>query len=124
MKKIIQFLEQNGIEYRWENYGNPYYYNDGFSVPGLIVSFDYELTEDRAALEKKERLFSQYMKRRKAYCVAHSGRCGICIPWYTVMSFFDYRRYTEHEDRIKSDVEKFWQEEHARQMAEKLAAAI
>lgn len=124
MKKIIGFLESNGIEYRRETYGNPYYYNDGFRVPALIVTFDYELTDDRAEMEKKEQLFRQYMKRRKAYCIPYSGVCGIYIPHYTIMSVFDYRRHAEHEARIRADVEKFWKEEHARREAEKLAAAI
>lgn len=124
MKKIIEFLENNGIEYRHETYGNPYYYNDGFRVPAIVVKFDYELTDDKKEMEKKEALFRQYMKRRKAYCLPYSGHCGICIPWYTVMSVFDYRRHTEHEARIHADVEKFWQAEHARREAARLAAAI
>lgn len=124
MKKIIEFLEANGIEYRRETYGNPYYYNDGFRVPALVVTFDYELTDNRAEMEKKERLFKQYMGRRKAYCMPYSGVCGIYIPHYTVMSVFDYHRHTEHEARIKADSEKFWQEEHARREAKKLAAAM
>lgn len=124
MKKIIEFLEASGIEYRREEYGNPYYYNDGFRVPALIVKFDYELTDDRRTLEEKERRFVQYMNRKKGYCLPYSGRCGICIPWYTIMSVFDYRRYCEHEKRIRADVEKFWQEEHARRKADCLAAAI
>lgn len=124
MKKIIDFLEDNGIEYRRETYGNPYYYNDGFRVPALVVRFDYELTENAAALKEKERLFKQYMNRRKGYCIAYSGVCGVYIPYYTVISVFDYHRHAEHEARIKSDVEKFWKEEHARREAERLAAVM
>lgn len=124
MKKIIEFLENNGIEYRRETYGNPYYYNDGFSVPALIVKFDYELPDDRKALKEKESLFKQYMRRKKAHCIAYSGVCGVYIPYYTVMSVFDYHRHAEHEARISADVEKFWQEEHARREAERLAAAM
>lgn len=124
MKKIIDFLEQSGIEYSREMYGNPYYYNDGFSVPALIVKFDYELTEDRRTLQEKERRFIQYMDRKRAYCLPFSGRCGVCIPWYTVMGVFDCKRYQEHQARIRADSEKFWQEEHRRREAEKLAAAI
>ena len=32
MKNIIEFLKKNGIDYKKVAYGNPYYYNDGFSV--------------------------------------------------------------------------------------------
>lgn len=124
MKNIIEFLENNGIEYRRETYGNPHYYNDGFRVPALVVKFDYELTEDAAALKEKERIFKQYMNRWKAYCIAYSGVCGVYIPHYTVMSVFDYHRHAEHEARISADVEKFWQEEHARREAERMTAAI
>ena len=124
MKKIIEFLENTGIEYREVTCGNPYYYNDGFTVPAIMVNFDYELTEDRKALEEKERLFKQYMKRRKTHCIAYSGICGIYIPWYTVMGVFDHKRLEEHEARIHADTEKFWQEEHARREAEKLAAVM
>ncbi len=124
MKKIIEFLESNGIEYRRETYGNPYYYNDGFRVPALVVRFDYELTDSADAMKEKERIFRQYMNRRKAYCIAYSGVCGVYIPHYTVMSVFDYNRHAEHEARIRADVEKFWQEKHARRESEKMAAAI
>lgn len=124
MKKIIEFLENNGIEYRRETYGNPYYYNDGFRVPALVVRFDYELAEDAEALREKEWLFNQYMNRRKAYCIAYSGVCGVYIPYYTVMGVFDYHRHAEHEARIKSDVENFWKEEHARREAERMAAVV
>lgn len=37
MKKIIEFLEANGIEYRRETYGNPYYYNDDLSIDREII---------------------------------------------------------------------------------------
>ena len=45
MKKILEFLEQNGIKYESIAYGNPHYYNDGFTVQGITIKFDYELTE-------------------------------------------------------------------------------
>ena len=124
MKKIIEFLESNGIEYRRETYGNPYYYDDGFRVPALVVTFDYELTADKKEMEQKESLFKQYIKRRKGFCIPYSGVCGIYIPHYTVMSVFDYHRHAEHEAQIKEDVEKFWKVEHARREAEKLAAVM
>lgn len=124
MKKIIDFLEENAIEYKRVNYGNPYYYNDGFTVPAVQVYFDYELSTDPDELHRKERLFLQYMSRRKAHCIAYQGKNGIYIPWYSVMNVLDCRRWREHENRIKADVEKFWIEEHARREAERLAAAM
>lgn len=124
MKKIIDFLEENAIEYRRVNYGNPYYYNDGFTIPAVQISFDYELSDDPDELHRKERLFLQYISRRKTHCIAYQGKSGVCIPWYSVMGVSDYKRQQEHENRIKADVEKFWIEEHARREAEKLAAAM
>ncbi len=50
MKKIIEFLKKNGIEYRTVSLGNPYYYNDGFTVQGITVRFDYELAKDMQEL--------------------------------------------------------------------------
>ena len=46
MKKIIEFLKENSIEYKIVSLGNPYYYNDGFTIQGITVRFDYELAKD------------------------------------------------------------------------------
>lgn len=124
MKKIIAFLEENNIDYESVTYGNPYYYNDGFQVPAITVKFDYELAESIPELKKKEKLFQQFMKRKKTHCIGYSGRCGICIPWYSIFSVFDFRRQQEHESRIHADVEKFWKEEHARREALKFETAV
>lgn len=124
MKKIIEFLEQNGIEYNTVTLGNPYYYNDGFTVQGITVEFNYDLAESVSELQKKEILFQKYMKRKKTHCIGYSGKCGICTPWYRVLSVFDFRRLQEHEARIHEDVEKFWQEEHARREGMKLEMAV
>lgn len=114
MKKIIDFLKQNGIEYKLVSCGDPYYYNDGFTVQGITIKFDYELAESIPELQEKERLFIKHMKRKKAYCIGYSGKCGIYIPWYTVFGTLDFKRLQEHESRIQADIEKFWKEEHAR----------
>lgn len=39
MQKIEKWLEENGIEYKKGKYGNPYYFNDGFGVDGLQITF-------------------------------------------------------------------------------------
>lgn len=116
MKKIIEFLEKHGIEYRRVNLGDPYYYKDGFTVQAIRVSFDYEIIDRKSIpqLQEKERRFNQYIKRRKNYCIGYSGKSGIYIPWYTVLNIDDFERLEEHERRIQADVEKFWQEEHER----------
>lgn len=124
MKKIIDFLKQNGIDYELVNYGNPHYYNDGFTVQGLTIKFDYELAESIPELQKKEKLFTQFMKRRKKHCIGYSGKCGIYIPWYAVFDVSDFKRLQEHESRIQADVEKFWKEEHARHGSLGLQTAV
>ena len=124
MKNIIEFLKKNGIDYKKVAYGKPYYYNDGFSVQAIQVTFDYELADDYQELKRKEQLFLQSMKRRKNHCIGYSGKCGICIPWYSVFNVFDFKMQQDHEARIQADVEKFWQEEHARRESEKLMAVI
>ena len=43
MKKIIAWLEENGIEYSVNKYGNPQYFNDGFSVDGIHIAFYFEI---------------------------------------------------------------------------------
>jgi hypothetical protein len=122
MKKIIEFLKENGIEYRTVSLGNPYYYNDGFTVQGITVRFDYELAKDMQELHKKEDTFLKSMKRKKKHCIGYSGRCGIYIPWYTVLATSDFEKLKEHEARIDADVEKFWKEEHERRECQKSAA--
>lgn len=42
MKKIIEFLEENGIEYSANKYGNPNYFNDGFAVDGIQIAFYFD----------------------------------------------------------------------------------
>lgn len=121
MKKIIEFLKENGIEYKTVSLGNPYYYNDGFTVQGIAVKFDYELSKDMQGLHKKEEAFLKSMKRRKKHCIGYSGRCGIYIPWYTVLATSDFEELKEHEARIDADVQKFWKEDHERCKCQKSA---
>ena len=75
MKKIIEFLEKNGIEYKLVICGNPYYYNDGFTVPAISIRFDYESIDCSCIpeMQKKERVFLESMERRKNHCIGSSG---------------------------------------------------
>ena len=107
MKKIIEFLKENGIEYRTVSLGNPYYYNDGFTVQGITVRFDYELAKDMQEFQKKEEAFLKSMKRRKKHCIGYSGRCGIYIPWYTVLATSDFEKLKEHEARLMQMFKSF-----------------
>lgn len=126
MKKIIEFLEKSGLDYNSVTYGNPYYYNDGFTVPAIMIQFDYESIDCGSIPEmrKKENAFLKSMERRKNYCIGISGKCGICIPWYSIFRVEDFKRYQEHETRIHADQEKFWQEEHLRRERKELQAVV
>ena len=44
------------------NYGNPYYYDDGFSVQGIPVTFDYELSSEWNEMKRKENSFLAFIK--------------------------------------------------------------
>lgn len=57
MKNLVGFLEKNHIEYKYVNYGNPYYYNDGFRVQAISITFDYDLADDIKELEKRKKHF-------------------------------------------------------------------
>lgn len=124
MKNLVEFLDKNHIEYEYVNYGNPYYYNDRFRVQAIRLTFDYDLADDIKELEKKEKAFLNYVKRKRKCCIGYTGRCGLCIQWYSVFDVSDFKRYQKHEDRIKSDTEKFWMEEHAKRIAEAMKQAV
>lgn len=124
MKKIIEFLEENNIEYRRVSYGDPHYYNDGFTVPAIMAYFDFDLADDYKELERKRAQFLKFMSRKKAYTIGYQGKSGIFCPWYSVFTVFDFVRQQEHENRIQADVEAFWKEEHARREAARLAAVM
>lgn len=109
MKKIIKFLEENGIEYSANKHGNPHYFNDGFSVEGIQVSFYFDGI--RNAPEKKK-LLLDYMKRKRSY-VCQERRFGAGYT-YRIMAIFDFKRLEQHEKAVADAVEKFWEEEHKR----------
>lgn len=121
---MINYLEKNNIEYEFVSYGNPFYYNDGFTVQAVRVNFNYGLADNIKEMEQKEDKFLKSMMRRKSCCIGCSGKCGICSQWYAVFNVDDLRKYEEHEDRIHADVEKFWKEEHARMMNEGVKTAV
>lgn len=54
MKNIEKWLKENGIEYRKCKYGNPYYFNDGFQVDGLRISFYFDEVGNTRKQEKKQ----------------------------------------------------------------------
>lgn len=117
MKKIIAWLEENKMEYSVNKYGNPHYFNDGFSVEGIQISFYFDGIGNKT---ENEKLLTDYMKRKKSYSCQRS-RFGAGHT-YRIMRVFDAARLEKHEKAVANAVEKFWQEEHARRTQEKKMA--
>ena len=109
MKQIEKWLTDNGITYRPAKWGNPDYFNDGFNVSGLIVTFDFYLDPDTS---HKMTAFERYMIRKKSLdCKCYSYGAGF---WFRVLTVFDGACLEEHEKRVSDAIEAFWQAEHAR----------
>lgn len=117
MKKIITWLEENGIEYSANKYGDPYYFNDGFSVDGIQIAFYFDGIGN--APEKKK-LLVDYMRRKKSY-VFQESRFGAGHT-YRIMTVFDSARLEQHEKAVMDAVERFWAEEHERKTLESKTA--
>lgn len=117
MKKIIEFLNENGIEYSANKYGNPYYFNDGFSVEGIQIAFYFDGIGNTP---EKKKLLIDFMKRKKAY-ICRESRFGAGYT-YRIMTVFDETRLNQHEKAIADAVEKFWEEEHKRRTEESKTA--
>lgn len=111
MGKIEKWLRENGLEFESQKYGNPYYFNDGFQVPGLQIAFYFDGIGN--AWEKQLEL-EKFMGRKKAY-ICKRDRFGAGVS-YRIMTVFDAARLKEHENTVSEAVEKFWQKEHARRM--------
>lgn len=119
MQKIEKWLEENGIEYKKGKYGNPYYFNDNFSVDGIQITFFWDgIGNDPETRHKLEK----FMSRKRSY-ECHSRIFGAGIT-YIIMSVFDFRRWQKHEKAVSDAVEAFWQAEHARRISEAQAKAV
>ena len=117
MKKIIKFLEENGIEYNVNKYGNPHYFNDGFSVDGIQIAFYFDGIGNSP---EKKKLLVYYMRRKKSY-VCQERRFGAGYT-YRIMTVFDAARLEQHEKAVADAVEKFWEEEHSMRIRKEKSA--
>lgn len=116
MKKIMEWLAAEGLEYDEKKFGNPYYFNDGFYVEGISVPFFFDNIGN--AWEKQQAL-ERYMKRKRSY-VCRRERFGAGVT-YRIMTVFDAARLEKHENAVASATEAFWQAEHARRVKEACA---
>lgn len=113
MKQIEKWLQDNNITYRLAKWGNPDYFNDGFAVYGLMVTFDFYQDRDASA---KMSAFERYMGRKRIYnheCYKYGAGW-----WFRILTAADTAKLEEHEKRVSEATEAFWQAEHARRMRE------
>lgn len=112
MKQIEKWLQDNNITYRTAKWGNPDYFNDGFTVCGLMVTFDFYQDRDATA---KMSAFERYMGRKRAYnCEYYKYGAGW---WIRVLTAADAPKLEEHEKHVSDAAEAFWQADHARRQA-------
>lgn len=113
MKKIIAWLEKNKIEYSVHKYGNPDYFNDGFFVDGIQITFYADRIGNSP---EKKKMLLDYMNHKKTYtCQVTCFGFGYT---YRIMTIFDVARLEQHEKAITDASEKFWKEEHIRRKQE------
>lgn len=106
MNNFIDFLEENNIEYEIVSYGNPNYYNDGFQVPAIRISFNYELSDNLIGLKKKEDTFLKEIKHNRSFCIGYSYIKDATIHWYSVFNVDDYKRWQDHQAKMQADLVK------------------
>lgn len=106
MNNFIDFLEENNIEYEIVSYGNPNYYNDGFTVQAVRISFNYELSDNLIGLKKKEDAFLNEIKHNRSYCIGYSYVKDTFINWYSVFNVDDHKRWQDHQAKMQADLEK------------------
>lgn len=117
MKPIEKWLIENDIQFRSEKWGNPYYFNDGFYVSGLIVTFDFYLDPNA---RRKMTTFERYMRRKHSYAYkCYKYGYGY---WFRVLTVFDDVRLEDHEKRVHDATAAFWQAEHTRRQAAQTTA--
>lgn len=113
MKKIKQFLENSGIEFRAAEWGGSYFEDDrkNCRVSGFLVSFDGWLDPDASS---KKAAFLQHMSRCRAYDVKLIRSYGIYS--FRVLSVFDAARLDKYDREVSAAVDTFWMVEHAKRM--------
>lgn len=113
MKKIKQFLENSGIEFRVAEWGGSYFEDDrkNCRVFGLLVSFDGWHDPDASS---KKAAFLQHMSRCRAYDVKPIRSYGIYS--FRVLSVFDAARLDKYDREASDAIILFWATERAKRM--------
>lgn len=104
MKKLIEKLENNGIKYEVNRYGNGSYFNDNFSVSGVsILVWNYGIENNDNTVVN---YFLHDIKRNKKYTVINSGGYG--VESYRIFLCSDYEKLVQHEKEVKRVTDTFW----------------
>ena len=104
MKKLIEKLENNGIKYEVNRYGNGSYFNDNFSVSGVsILVWNYGIENNDKTVVN---YFLHDIKRNKKYTVINSGGYG--VESYRIFLCSDYEKLVQHEKEVKRVADTFW----------------
>ena len=113
MKKIIEFLETSGIDFRIADYGGSYFDDERKNcvVSGLLVSFDSWIDPDAVA---KKAAFMRLMARSRAFVAVPI--CSHGIYSFRVLSVFDSARLERYDRDVSAAVDAFWIAEHARRL--------
>ena len=106
MRKIIEFLEENEIEYEetfYSSYKHPYRIGN-FEVPGIAVYFNSAFPESVRSMEK----FKRFMESKHTYTVKIEN---IFDGWcYHILTKRDKRRLDARDAAIEEESAAFFRE--------------
>ena len=103
MKKIIEKLEKNAVNYEIQQYGGDYFCYD-FNVTGIFISVrNYSVINNA-----KENVLTvlKSIARYKDYTVVSNGSYG--KESYVIYKASDYAALCEYWNKQKETSEKFW----------------
>lgn len=103
MKKIIEKLEKNAVNYEIQKYGGNYFGYD-FNVTGIFVS-----VRNYSVINNAEENVSTVIKsfsRSKTYTVVNNSNYG--KESYVIYKTSDYNALCEYRSKQKVTSEKFW----------------
>lgn len=110
-EKLAKWSWEKDIDYKIEKFGNSQYFNDDFSVPAVIISFDYCEKLEYEECHKIGTELKKIIKRNKNYKLVYEPRV-VYGYYFVIMEKSDYIEMMEHENRIKKSVEIWEQWQH------------
>lgn len=103
MKKIIEKLEKNAINYEFQQYGGDYFGYD-FNVTGIFISVrNYSIINNA---EENVLTVLKSIARSNGYTVVNNSSYG--KESYVIYKTADYNALCEYWNKQKETSEKFW----------------